>query len=89
MSRFRGGARPRPQGRPRRRRGRPAIQEGVTTAQRAAAMATAHKSVDLPESANVGEFAALLGIPPAQVITSLLRNGVLANINRQLDYETM
>jgi len=61
----------------------------VTTAQRAAAMATAHKSVDLPESANVGEFAALLGIPPAQVITSLLRNGVLANINRQLDYETM
>src|SRR5919199_232281 len=88
MSRFRGGARPRPQGRPRRRRGRPFIQEGVTTAQRAAALAGAEKSVELPESCNVGELAEQLGVPAAQVITVLLKHKVIATINRQLDYDT-
>ena len=87
MSRFRGGgARPRPGGR--RRRGRPFIEEGVTTAQRTATLSPANKIVALPESINVGELAALLSVPAAQIITVLLKHKIVANINRQLDYDT-
>ncbi|MBI3972223.1 MAG: translation initiation factor IF-2 [Chloroflexi bacterium] len=93
MSKFRGGGRGRPsgtRGRPGgrgRSRGRRGAGGPVTTPAMAA-VATAPKIVELPNAASVADLAALLGVPPAQVIKTLLQNGIAATINRQLDYET-
>ena len=42
----------------------------------------------VPEVVAVGEFANLLGVPVAQVITELMKNGVLATINESIDFDT-
>jgi translation initiation factor IF-2 len=42
----------------------------------------------VPEVVAVGEFAKILGVPVAQVITELMKNGVLATINESIDFET-
>ncbi len=89
MSRFHGGGRPRP--RPARTGGRPAPRAGGGTAvvaPPAPAVATATRTVRLPDSLNVGELAELLGVSVAQVITTLLRHKIVATINRQLDFDT-
>ncbi len=46
------------------------------------------KKVKIPEIISVGEFAGRLGVPTAQVITELMKNGVMATINENIDYET-
>lgn len=46
------------------------------------------QKIMVPEVVSVGEFAGLLGVPVAQVITELMKNGVLATINEGIDYET-
>jgi translation initiation factor IF-2 len=51
-------------------------------------VATATRTVRLPDSLNVGELAELLGVSVAQVITTLLRHKIVATINRQLDFDT-
>ena len=47
-----------------------------------------HKSVDLPLNATVRELADLLETSPIDIIKKLMANGVMANINQPIDYET-
>jgi len=42
----------------------------------------------ISETVTVGDFATTLGIPVAQVIAELMKNGVMATINEYIDFET-
>lgn len=42
----------------------------------------------VPEVIGVGEFAGLLGLPVTRVIGELMKNGVMATINEQIDFDT-
>jgi len=46
------------------------------------------KIVDLPVALTVRQLAGLLGISSIDVIKELMNNGIMANINQQIDYET-
>jgi translation initiation factor IF-2 len=88
MSRFRGGGGNRgrrPGGRSRRR---PVMTEPSTAMMPRGGVAMAPRQVALPKTANVGELAEVLRVPPAQVIKTLLLHKMVSTINSQLDYET-
>ena len=44
--------------------------------------------VTVPELVTVRELADLIEVSPIAVIKQLMANGVIANINQQIDYET-
>ncbi len=44
--------------------------------------------IKIPEVIGVGEFALALGIPVTRVIGELMKNGVMATINEQIDFDT-
>lgn len=44
--------------------------------------------VELPDVISVKEFSEKIGVSPVQVIGQLMKNGILANINQQVDFET-
>jgi len=44
--------------------------------------------VEIPSIITVRDFAELLGKPVATIIQELMKNGILANLNEQIDYET-
>lgn len=44
--------------------------------------------VEIPEIITVKEFAEKTGLPPVKIIGELMKNGILANINQQIDFET-
>ena len=46
------------------------------------------KAVEIPDFLTVRELADLMEASPIQVIKELMNNGILANINQQIDYET-
>ena len=46
------------------------------------------QTVTIPEVIGVGEFAEKLGLPVTKVIAELMRNGVMATINEQIDFDT-
>ena len=46
------------------------------------------RQVEIPSSLTVKDLAELLGVSPAQVIKQLLANGMMANINQTIDYDT-
>lgn len=46
------------------------------------------KILEIPEVISVKEFSEKTGIGAAKVIGELMKNGVLANINQQIDFET-
>ncbi len=46
------------------------------------------KTVEIPEVITVKEFSEKTGIGAAKVIGELMKNGILANINQQVDFET-
>lgn len=46
------------------------------------------ENIEIPEVITVGEFADRLGVPVAQVVTELMKNGVMATINESIDFET-
>jgi translation initiation factor IF-2 len=46
------------------------------------------KKVNLPPTVTVKKFSELLGLPLNTVITELMKNGILATINEQIDFET-
>ncbi len=48
----------------------------------------AQKTVKIPSRVSVKKLAELLGLPVAQVITVLMKNGILATINEEVDFET-
>ncbi len=44
--------------------------------------------IAIPEVIGVGEFATRLGLPVTRVIGELMKNGVMATINEQIDFDT-
>lgn len=46
------------------------------------------QKIKLPSYIKVRDFAILLNLPPAEVIKALIRNGVMATINEEIDFET-
>ncbi len=44
--------------------------------------------VEVPDIVSVNEFAQRAGIPVARVIGELMKNGILATINQQIDFDT-
>ena len=46
------------------------------------------REVQLPASLTVRELAESLTISPIDIIKDLLKNGIITNINQQLDFET-
>lgn len=46
------------------------------------------KKIEVPEVISVGDFAAQLGKGPAAVVGELMKNGVMATINEQIDFDT-
>ena len=46
------------------------------------------KAIELPSNLTVRELAALLEASPIQIIKALMANGVMANINQQIDFDT-
>src|SRR4051812_23981661 len=63
---------------------RRAAESAAATASRAAQAGV----IDLPSVVSVADLAALLGVPPPQIIKTLLNNGTFATINQALDYDT-
>jgi translation initiation factor IF-2 len=51
-------------------------------------MASNGKKVEVPSSLTVRELATLMGVSPIDVIKELMNNGIMANINQMVDYET-
>lgn len=46
------------------------------------------KSATLPAVMTVRDFAAALGLPVTNIISELMKNGILASLNERIDYET-
>lgn len=46
------------------------------------------QSVNIPSSVTVKKLAELLQVPVASVITELMKNGILATINEEIDFDT-
>src|SRR3990172_8625210 len=46
------------------------------------------KTIELPSNLTVRELAVLLEASPIQIIKTLMANGVMANINQQIDFDT-
>ncbi|MFA7209540.1 MAG: translation initiation factor IF-2 [Parcubacteria group bacterium] len=46
------------------------------------------KKISIPASVTVKKFSEILNLPLGTVITELMKNGILATINEQIDYET-
>jgi len=51
-------------------------------------METNGKKVEVPSSLTVRELATLMSVSPIDVIKELMNNGIMANINQVLDYDT-
>jgi len=49
---------------------------------------TEAKKIKLPAVITVKKFGEILGLPVSSVITELMKNGILATINEQIDFET-
>lgn len=60
-------------------------KEGI---QPSAAILTREGVVEISEIISVKEFAEKTALPIAKVIGELMKNGIIANINQQLDFET-
>jgi len=51
-------------------------------------MVEKNNSIALPASISVKNFSELLKLTPAEVITALMKNGVIASINEEIDFDT-
>lgn len=51
-------------------------------------MESKNKKIKLPLTITVKKFSELLNLPVSAVITELMKNGILATINEQIDFET-
>ncbi|TAK88887.1 translation initiation factor IF-2 [Patescibacteria group bacterium] len=49
---------------------------------------TTTKQIEIAPIIGVGEFAGKLGVPVTSVIAELMKNGVMATINEQIDFDT-
>lgn len=46
------------------------------------------EQIQIPEIITVGDFAKRIGLPVSQIISELIKNGVMATINDNIDYDT-
>ena len=46
------------------------------------------KTIELPANITVRELAQIIQTSPIEVIKTLMANGVMANINQQIDFDT-
>jgi hypothetical protein len=76
----------RPGGRSGGRRGGPSTESSNQTA--VLAPARPQGPVELPPILSVGELAEALAMAPAQVIKTLIGNGIFATQNQEIDFET-
>jgi len=84
-----GGGRGRP--RPGGSRGRSNNRRGPFTPnseQSGNGVAVAQRSVELPPIMTVEELSTLLAMPPAAIISGLIKNGIFATMNQVIDYDT-
>ncbi|MBA3679171.1 translation initiation factor IF-2 N-terminal domain-containing protein, partial [Candidatus Saccharibacteria bacterium] len=51
-------------------------------------MSTEEKTIAIPAVITVSDFAARLGLGVAQVVGELMKNGVMATVNEQIDFDT-
>jgi translation initiation factor IF-2 len=51
-------------------------------------VAQSNKPVQIPEVIGVSDYANRLGLPVTRVIAELMKNGVLATLNEQIDFDT-
>src|ERR1700756_4093450 len=49
---------------------------------------TEPQSIQIPGIISVGDLAERLGLPVARVVGELMKNGVMATINEQIDFDT-
>jgi translation initiation factor IF-2 len=56
--------------------------------ERAPLAVSGNRVVEIPEVISVKEFAEKTGISAAKIIGELMKNGILANINQQIDFDT-
>ncbi|MBI2453251.1 translation initiation factor IF-2 [Candidatus Peregrinibacteria bacterium] len=61
---------------------------GGNSEKEAETLKTGEKTIDIPDVISVKEFAEKSGISAAKIIGELMKNGILANINQLLDFET-
>lgn len=47
-----------------------------------------HKTIEIPSTVTIRDLAAMIDISPIDIIKQLMANGVMANINQQIDYDT-
>jgi translation initiation factor IF-2 len=66
-----------------------ALQQEQRRANESTLVSDVKKDVALPQTATVGEFAQKLNLPVVRVISSLMRNGIMAAINDRIDFDTM
>ncbi len=52
-------------------------------------MAATRTVIEIPSALTVREFSGLLGVTPIDVIKELMKSGIMANINQQIDFDTM
>jgi translation initiation factor IF-2 len=52
-------------------------------------MAATRTVIEIPNALTVREFSALMGVTPIDVIKELMKSGIMANINQQIDFDTM
>ncbi len=52
------------------------------------AAATKRTEIEIPEYLTVRELAALMGDNPINIIKELMKSGIMANINQQIDFDT-
>jgi len=46
------------------------------------------RSIELPPIMTVEELSTLLAMPPASIISGLIKNGIFATMNQMIDYDT-
>ena len=47
------------------------------------------KTIEVPSTISVRELAELMSISPIEIIKELMNNGIMANINQQIDFDTV
>ncbi|MDF1499551.1 MAG: translation initiation factor IF-2 [Anaerolineales bacterium] len=47
-----------------------------------------HKTIEIPTTVTIRDLATMIDISPIDIIKQLMANGVMANINQQIDYDT-
>ena len=51
-------------------------------------MAQTKTLIEVPDFVTVRELAGIMGVSPIDVIKELMSNGIMANINQQIDFDT-